>query len=84
MGRTYAGITGLLAFVTVMARGIVDGASAAATLQTACLCMFLYAAVGYVAGRVAEVIVRDSVTVRLHAELAARHQNTTTRENESA
>ncbi len=74
MGRSYAGIIGLLAFVTVVTRGLIDGASVESTLQVACLSLFGYAAIGYVIGRVGELIVADSVGAKFDAEMKAYQQ----------
>jgi hypothetical protein len=70
MGRSYAGILGPLAFATAVARGLVEGQGAEATLQ-ACLAMFAFAALGYVLGRAAALIVDDSVRAGFRAELAS-------------
>jgi hypothetical protein len=71
MGRSYAGILGPLAFATAVARGLVEGQGAEATLQAACLAMFAFAALGYVLGRAAALIVDDSVRAGFRAELAS-------------
>jgi hypothetical protein len=72
VARLYAGILGLLAFLTSLIRGIVHGSGAESTLGSACLCMALFAVVGVALGGVARWIVEDSVNSRLAAELAAR------------
>ena len=71
MGRSYAGILGPLAFATVVLRGLLAGNGAEGTLQTACLAMFAFAALGYVLGRAAALIVDDSVRAGFRAELQA-------------
>jgi hypothetical protein len=73
MGRSYAGILGPIAFATVIVRGLLAGADVIATLKTATAALFLFAAVGYVAGRIAAGIVRDSVHAHYQA-LAERKQ----------
>ena len=70
MRHIYAGVLGLLAFVTVVARGVVHSAGTQATLLQASLALMMMGAVGYVIGRLAEWIVEDSVRTTLAAELA--------------
>ncbi|MEQ8791410.1 MAG: hypothetical protein RIC55_34425 [Pirellulaceae bacterium] len=69
MGRTYAGILGPLTFLTVVLRGAIEGRGAEGTLLTASLLMFAFAGLGYVLGRVAALIVDDSVQAEFRAEL---------------
>jgi hypothetical protein len=71
MGRSYAGILGPLAFAVTVLRGMLAGHGAEGTLQTACLAMFAFAALGYVLGRAAALIVDDSVRAGFRAELEA-------------
>lgn len=71
MGRTYAGILGPLAFLTVVVRGVVEGRGADGTLLTASLLMFAFAALGYVLGRVGALVVDDSVQAGFRTELEA-------------
>ena len=70
VGQKYAGTLGLLTFVAVLARGLIRGASVSATLQAACLVLFVFAAIGYVVGRTAHSIVEQSVHGRMRSELA--------------
>ena len=72
MAHVYAGILGPLAFATTVARGLVHGGGTSSTLWTACCCLLAFSAIGYVAGRLAEWIVEDSVRSRIAAELAAK------------
>lgn len=67
MGRHYAGILGLLAFLTVVMRGLVHGAGAESTLLAAAIHLFLFAFVGYLVGQLAGWIVLDSVRAKLAA-----------------
>ena len=71
MGRTYAGIVGLLAFTTLLARGWLDGAAVAATIKIACFGLFLWALIGWVLGRLAAWIVEESLRAQWNAEVAA-------------
>ncbi len=75
MGRSYAGILGPLAFATVIVRGLLAGADVIATLKTASAALFVFAAVGYVAGRVAAGIVRDSVHAKYQALAKGRQEH---------
>jgi len=67
MARRFAGILGLIAFAIVVVRGLLHAAPPQATLQTACLCLFVFAAVGALLGRVAETTVEESVRYQLTA-----------------
>lgn len=73
MGRTYAGILGALAFVTVLTRSLVDGGSAHSTLKLAILCLLGFAILGFVVGQLAEFIVLDAIRSRLNREISARN-----------
>ncbi len=73
MGRIYAGILGPVAFATVLGRSLVDGGGVDSTLKIAMACLFTFAAIGYIAGRVADQIVHDSVRTRLASEMSVRH-----------
>ena len=74
MGRTYAGILGPLAFSTVLSRALINGSTSLVALQTATLCLFVFAAIGYVAGQIAQTIVSDVVRARFDEELASRDE----------
>lgn len=54
MGRSYAGALGLIAFATIVARGVIQQASASSTIPTAACALFVFAGLGYVLGRIAE------------------------------
>ena len=71
MGRVYAGVLGLIAFLTVLIRGAMAG-SFESTLCTAVAYLFAFAAVGAVVGRLAGWVVDESVRMRFSAELQAR------------
>lgn len=72
MGRSYAGILGLLSFATVVARSLVHGGELSVTVPTACLVLFAFAALGYVVGSIAAVVVSDSVHAKFNTELKSR------------
>jgi hypothetical protein len=61
-----------LAFLTVLAQGLLHSASAQQTLWRAALALGVFAVVGCIAGQVAGRIVEDAVRGRLTEELARR------------
>lgn len=67
MGRKYAGILGWLAFALTLARGLVSGRLEPGLLWQAVAAMFGLAAVGWLAGTLAESLVSESVRVRFAA-----------------
>ncbi len=71
MGRTYAGILGPLAFCVVVARGLFGGGDFQSTIWLASLCLFGFAAIGYVVGKIASSTIRQSVQLQMNAELEA-------------
>lgn len=72
MGRSYGGILGLVAFLTVLARGCVRGGGAEPTLFAAWLGLLAFTPLGCIVGWVAERTVEESIRSKLAAELAAR------------
>ena len=70
MGRKYAGILGPLACATVVTRGLLGRHSVEATLLTAALCLFVFAALGYVLGELAGWTMTEAMKARMNAELA--------------
>lgn len=70
MTRIYAGILGLLAFLTCVVRGLMHGESPMSILTAACGSLCLFALVGSVVGWLASQAVEDAVRGRLQAELA--------------
>jgi hypothetical protein len=72
VGRIYAGILGPLAFLISLARGWIDGSPPQSSLWTAWWSLLLFAALGYVIGRLAEWIIGESVASRIAAELEAQ------------
>ena len=71
MGRIYAGALGLLAFLTMIARGLIVGASGPDVMLSAVGCLFGFAAIGWLAGMVAEQTVTEAVQRRFDEEVAA-------------
>ena len=72
MGRTYAGVLGSVAFLTVLARSLIEGGGAFATLQLATICLFGFAGLGFVAGQIADMVVFESVRFRISAEMGSQ------------
>ena len=70
MGRNYAGVLGLLAFFTTVARGVTHGAGAESTLMNACLALVVFAVVGFVIGSLAAWNVEQSIRAQLADEVA--------------
>ena len=75
MGPTYAGVLGLLAFCVAIARGVLYRGGAESVLLRAGLSMVAFAIVGFVAGRLAEWIIEQSVHAQ--SEAAQKKAGTT-------
>ena len=75
MARIYAGALGLLAFATVVARGIVHASVSSDTIWRASTMLFAFAAIGYLLGRTAQWIVDDSVRGRLTSQISNKPAN---------
>ncbi len=71
MGRTYAGILGLVAFGTVIARSLLRGGNVDTTLMTACGALFAFAALGYIIGSIAERTIVEAIEIQFHARWQA-------------
>ena len=69
MGQTYAGVLGLLAFLVTVVNGLTSAGGTETTIKVACLCLFLFGAVGYLIGRIAQSAVEDSVRAQFQAEI---------------
>ena len=69
MGRTYAGVLGLLAFGLILARGLLLGAGAEGTLASACGGLFGFAVAGLLAGALADRFLSEAVKTRFQAAL---------------
>lgn len=72
MGRTYAGILGSIAFVTVLTRGLIDGSDAESTLRMAIFGLAAFSLLGYVVGQIANSVVLESVKKRFDEHLRER------------
>ena len=71
MGRQYAGVLGLIAFCVGITRGVIHDSSAESTIVNATLGMFLFAAIGWIVGKIAESTVLQSVRTQANEELDA-------------
>jgi hypothetical protein len=72
VGRRYGGVLGLLAFLTVIARGFVRGGGVEPTLFAAWLSLLAFVPLGCIVGRLAEWTLEESIRSKLAADLAAR------------
>lgn len=72
MGPSYAGILAPIAFLAMLARGLISGNGAEGVLFTATLSLFAFAAIGYVAGSIADQIVVESVQHQFAEEMRVR------------
>ena len=71
MGPSYAGILGTLAYVIVILRGVLQGYAVEGTIKLSILLLFVFAAIGYGIGKIAESTIEDSIQVQLQRELEA-------------
>lgn len=78
MGRAYAGILGPLAFVTVIARTVLDGGNAQHTLLCAMGALFVFATIGYVVGLIAERVVVEGIETRFREQWQATQTHEST------
>lgn len=74
MGPSYAGILGPIAFVSILIRGVIGGSSANGVLISSAMGLILFAAIGYVIGRLADQIVLESVKQRFDREMKAHEK----------
>jgi hypothetical protein len=70
MGQAYAGTLGPLAFGVILARGLIHGGGFESNVLAACGGLFLFAGIGYIAGQLADLFVRESVSTQFQAALA--------------
>ncbi len=69
MGKAYAGVLGPLACGMILARGLLAGGGLESTIAVGCAALFVFAALGWIAGQLAERFVRESVRTRFQAAL---------------
>jgi len=84
MGRTYAGILGLLAFGLVLARGLLLGSDAASCLAAACGGLFGFAAVGLVAGTLADRFTAEAVKAKFEEAMKSLDSEQKTKKPKTA
>ena len=71
MGPRYAGILGLLAYVLVLSRGLIDGSSPKSIVGLSIVCLLAFAGIGYLTGRIADKVLWDSLKKQFTDELHA-------------
>jgi len=76
MGRIYAGTLGFLAFVTILARGLIHNSAGGSLMLHAAAAMFVFAAIGWIAGTIAGRTVAEAVHRQFDAEVEANHAET--------
>lgn len=69
MGRIFAGTLGLLAFVTILARGLIHNSAGGRLMLHAAAAMFIFAALGWIAGRIAETTIVQAVRRQFDIEM---------------
>ena len=74
MGRSYAGILGTLAGTLVLCRGAISGSGLEATILFACVALFGFAVIGFVAGTLAESFTAEGVRQKFRLALEAQQQ----------
>lgn len=72
VGRTYAGVLGLIAFVVMTFRGIAHELSLEAAIRMSLGCMAVFAVVGFLIGTAGQIVVGDAVRARFLAELQSQ------------
>lgn len=75
MGRSYAGILGPLAGTLVLVRGAISGSGLESTLLVACGAMFGFAAIGFIAGQLAESFIAEGVRQKFLIAMEQKRQS---------
>ena len=70
MQRSYAGVLALIAFITVILRGTVRGASTESIVFYAWLSLLVFAVCGYLIGAIAASVVDHAAELRVVQQLA--------------
>ena len=68
MANLYAGILGLIAFLTVLIRAAIAGGGFEGTIQAGCVALAVFATLGFLAGKAATFVVDESVRLQLRDE----------------
>jgi hypothetical protein len=84
MGKAYAGTLGPLACATMIVRGLIHGGSIEPTILSAIGGLFLFALIGFIAGQLADLFVRDSVRFQFQAAVAAYEQAAAERKEQAS
>jgi len=58
--------------LVAIARGFVHGSQPDAILGSSCVCLWVFAAIGYLVGWIAQTTIEASVSTRVQEELSAR------------
>lgn len=69
MARLFAGTLGPLAMLTITTSGLIHGRTSQSVASAAWMALFLFAAIGYVIGWIANRTVEDSVQAAISARL---------------
>lgn len=72
MARIYAGILGLLAFASVVARSLIHSSAGGEAIWQAITMLLAFAAIGFVIGLAGQWIIDDSVRDRLTGGLQSK------------
>ena len=75
MGRIYAGTLGLVAFLTIVARGLINNGSGGNTVLYAAGAMFIFATIGWIAGTIAEMTVDQAVRRQFDLEVETSQED---------
>jgi hypothetical protein len=78
MGRTFAGVLGLLAFATIVARGVVHQNGASATFPMAAGMLFVFAGIGFIFGSIAQAAIAADLKARFQEEMTRLQEQPTT------
>jgi hypothetical protein len=76
MAREYAGVLGPLACGMILARGLITGGGMEITISTACVALFGFAGIGWIAGQLAERFLEESVRTRFQSALQSLEADT--------
>jgi hypothetical protein len=76
MARSYAGVLGTLACGMILTRGLIAGGGLESTVPMACVALFGFAALGWIAGQLAQRFTQESVRTRFQAALASLEADT--------